>query len=68
MSAHSPHCISLLPGTFYRITYNFFIFSCVCRELSLDVVPREESGEVINPKDISIVRLYKVVSFCFDVD
>jgi hypothetical protein len=33
----------------------------VNKELKLDVVPREDSGEVINPKDISIVRLYKVM-------
>ena len=35
---------------------------CVSRELKLDMVPREESGEIINPTDVSIVHLYKVVS------
>ena len=62
MCAYNPHCIDLFPETFHGLTHIFFLY-CVYRELSLDVVPREESGEVINPKDISIVRLYKVVSF-----
>lgn len=32
------------------------------RDLKLDVIPREVSGEIINPTDVSIVHLYKMVS------
>ena len=35
---------------------------CVHRDLKLDVIPREATGEIINPTDASIVHLYKRVS------
>ena len=42
----------------------YYTYVCVCvhRDLKLDVIPREATGEIINPTDVSIVHLYKRVS------
>ena len=33
----------------------------VNKQLHLDLIPREENGEIVNPKDVSIVHLFKVI-------
>ena len=36
-----------------------------CRFTSLDLIPREDSGELIDPMESGVMHLYKVVSCCF---
>ena len=30
----------------------------------LDMIPREDNGEIINPKNSGVMKLYKTVSYC----
>lgn len=37
------------------------VFSCICRMLGLDLVVRDEQGNILNPDNTSVVELYKQV-------